>query len=284
MSNIKEFKPVGVITLIAIVVVASMLSLTGKPSIVSAMEIAEKSFQVVASLSPEDKAALKINTGLDQFTLEEAKQAEDLKALTYDEFIDNYPNLSDDIIVMFPADSNRNDALEHLTFLQYTRKSDGQVREIVLAINPEDDLPVFGYAESIHENGIFSTEFFGKYQLGSGAHEGRDYYSGYSIDSEKVNCEIMDNGQVECDSEVELHGIGSSKTINGETISDPLIQKVKCKILDNGQVLCDEEASANGIETKIEDSDLIFRGVTEEFQEPGGLPHVHSIEDMYEYK
>ena len=280
MSNIKKFTPVGIITLIAIVAVVSIISLTGKPSPVSAREIAEKSFQVVSNLSPENKVALKIKTGLDQFTLEEAKQANDLKALTYDEFIDNYPNLNNDINVMFPADSNKNGALENLTFLQYTQNFDSQVKQIILAINHEDDLPVFGYTESLYENGISIAEFFGKVQPGSGNHDDLEYGYGYSIDSEKVKCETLNNGQVECDGEVEVHEIGTGEAITGQVISDPLIQKVRCKILDDGKVLCDEESSTNGMEINIEDSNLIFRGVTEGFQEPGELTQIHSIKDV----
>lgn len=282
MFNTKKFTPFGVIALIAIVAVVGIISLTGNPSSVSAKEIAEKSFQVVANLSPEDKTALKIKTGLDQFTLEEAKQADDLKTLTYNELIDNYPQLNNNINVMFPADSKKNDVLEHLTFLQYTKKFDDQIKKIILAINSENDLPVFGYAENIHENGMFITEFFGKYQPGYGNNEGLEYGYNYSINNEKIKCETLDNGQIECDSEIEIHKIDYSKTINGEIVSDPLLQKVKCKILNNGQVFCDEESSTNVMEINIENNDLIFQGITEEFQEPNGSPHVHFIKDMME--
>ena len=267
----KKFAPVGATVLVAIVAVISIISLTGNPSPVSAREIAEKSFQVVANLSPEDKVNLKIKTGLDQFTLEEAKKAEDLKVLTYDEFINNYPQLDDDINIMFSSTSNKNGALENLTFLQYTKNSDSQVKQIVLAINTENDLPVFGYSESIYENGMFVAEFFGKYQPVSGKYDDLEYGYGYSVDSEKVECKTLDNGQIECDGEVEVHEISDDKTITDQIISDPLIQKVRCKILDDGKVLCDEEVSENGIEINIEDSGLIFRGVTEELQEPDDL-------------
>jgi len=284
MFNTKKFTPVGAIALIAIIAVVSIISLTGNPSPVSAKEIAEKSFQVVANLSPEDKTALKIKTGLDQFALEEAKQAEDLKVLTYDELTNNYPELNDDIntMVMFPADSNKNDVLKHLTFLQYTKKFDGQVKKIILAINTENDLPVFGYAESTHENGMFITEFFGKYQPGSVNNEGVEYGYDYSINNEKIKCETLDNGQVECDSEIEMHEISIDETVNGQNIPNLLIQKVKCKILEDGKVLCDEESSTNGMEIKIEDKGLILQEDAKDFQKPGELPQAYSIKDIAE--
>jgi len=126
----KQIVPVsGIIAIAAIIVVFSFIFKGAMPQ-VSAQEIAQKSYNTVASLSQEQQIELKQTMKIDaRDLLEEALNAKDLKVLTYDEFASQYP----------PVPPDPEGKLHTLMFLQFTR-SNGQT--IILGID-QNYLPVF---------------------------------------------------------------------------------------------------------------------------------------------
>ncbi len=126
----KRIVPVGgIIAIAALIVVFSFVFKSAIPA-VSAQGIAQKSYNKVASLSPEQQESLKRTTGrLDTYDLlEEALSAEDLKVLTYKEFARQCP---------VPPDPDGK--LHTLMFLQFTH-SNGLT--VILGID-QDYLPAF---------------------------------------------------------------------------------------------------------------------------------------------
>jgi len=126
----KRIVPVGgIIAITAIIVAFSFVFKSATPP-VSAKGIAQKSYNKVASLSPEQQESLKRTTGrLDTYDLlEEALSAEDLKVLTYEEFASQCP---------VPPDPDGK--LHTLMFLRFTH-SNGLI--VILGID-HHYMPVF---------------------------------------------------------------------------------------------------------------------------------------------
>lgn len=165
--------PVGAVALVAIIAVG-VISFTGQPSQASAQEIAKKTYQTVVNLPADQQAKVSGTLGFDSRTaLQEAMNAKDLKAFTYDEFAGSAP---------LPPDPDGK--LHTLKFLQYTN-ADGA--SVILGID-ENDLPVFGSVAygnptqgSSGEKG-FNTQFRGDKGDGQGL----------------VNC-TTENGVEKCD-------------------------------------------------------------------------------------
>ena len=127
----KQIVPVsGIIAIAAIIIVFSFVFKSATLP-VSAQEIAQKSYNKVTNLSPEQEEELNKTTGaLDaRDLLEEALSAEDLKVLTYDEFAGQYP----------PAPPDPEGKLHTLTFLKFTH-SNGMT--VILGID-QNFLPAF---------------------------------------------------------------------------------------------------------------------------------------------
>ncbi len=130
--------PVGALALVAIVAV-SVISLTGQPSQASAQEIAKKTYQTISNLPADQQARISGAVGFDSSTaLQEAMNAPDLKALSYDEFAGSGP---------IPPDPDGK--LHTLKFLQYTG-SQGQI--VTLGIDQKSNLPVFGSVKMQNAN------------------------------------------------------------------------------------------------------------------------------------
>jgi hypothetical protein len=155
----KQIVPVSGIIAIAATIVVLSFTFKGATPQASAQEIAQKSYKAVSSLTSEQQGALNKTTGaLDaRNLLEEALSAEDLKVLTYDEFVDQYPP---------PPDPDGK--LSTLKFLQFTH-SNGM--KVVLGID-QDNLPAFtssmfglvrgeGANPSGPEGGVFDVRFEG---------------------------------------------------------------------------------------------------------------------------
>jgi len=127
----KQIVPVsGIIAIATIIIVFSIVFKSATLS-VSAQELAQKSYNKVTSLSPEQQEAVKKTTGaLDaRDLLEEALSAEDLKVLSYDEFASQYP----------PVPPDPEGKLRTLMFLRFTH-SNGLT--VILGID-HNYLPVF---------------------------------------------------------------------------------------------------------------------------------------------
>ena len=125
---------------VAIVLILAFAPQNAKPAL--AAEVAQKSYQAVAALGPEQKGALvrKLQVGDLMEKLQRAQNAKDLKVLTYDQFISENP---------IPEVDNSPD-LHSLTFLQFT-DTDGTT--IVVGINLETQLPEFVLASSGNPHG-----------------------------------------------------------------------------------------------------------------------------------
>jgi hypothetical protein len=129
----KQIVPVGGIIAIAAIIVVFSFVFKGTTPQADAQQIAQKSYQAVSSLPPEQQEKLKHTIGIDaRDLLEEAQNAKDLKVLTYDEFASQYP----------PVPPDPEGKLHTLMFLQFT-SADGLT--IILGID-QDNLPVFATA------------------------------------------------------------------------------------------------------------------------------------------
>ncbi len=161
MSLLKKAVPVGgIVAIIAIIAVVSFIFKGATPQ-ASAQEIAQRSYNTVASLSAEEQEALKHTISIDaRDLLEEALGAKDLKMLTYDEFASQYP----------PVPPDPEGKLHTLMFLQFTH-SNGQT--VILGID-QDNLPAFCTAMifgPLRGGGANSPEG-GSFNVGSGPEMG----------------------------------------------------------------------------------------------------------------
>ncbi|HSW96348.1 MAG TPA: hypothetical protein VLF89_00830 [Candidatus Saccharimonadales bacterium] len=130
-----------------------------------AEEIAQKSYQAITSLSPKDQEALKLKVHMDPSELlQEAKNAKDLKSLTYDQFISQYPQVKLGFGTQDPNDSDieksdipetsSNVDLHNFKFLAFT---DTQGRNVILGID-ENNLPVFAFSQGKDGDTGFSVQ------------------------------------------------------------------------------------------------------------------------------
>lgn len=169
MKNIKWFVPAGAVVAIALLVAVGINFKGTTP--VSAQEIAQKSYQTVVNLPADQQEALKHTLGMDSRTiLQEALNAKDLKALTYDEFA-SQGNL--------PPDPDGK--LRTLKFLQFTR-TDGQ--NVILGID-ENNMPVFGSSRYANPNPP------------AGDSEEKGFNTQYRDENGLFNCTI-ENGVEKC--------------------------------------------------------------------------------------
>ena len=124
------------VVVVAVVAVAVLFSLNSTP-VNAAQQIADKSYQTVANLTPDQQAALNarmahINAEAGDMlkALQEAKNAKDLKVLTYDQLVSQDPQA-------IPPGENASD-MNNVKFLQFT---DPHGQKIVLGID-QYNLPV----------------------------------------------------------------------------------------------------------------------------------------------
>ena len=173
MFTLKKFMPAGAIALVAVIAVIGVASLTGKPSQASAQEIAKKSYQTVANLPAGEQAKVSASLGMDSRTaLQEAYDAKDLQALTYDEFVASGP---------VPLDGKDPGRLSTLKFLQYTNASE---QIVTLGIDPQTNLPVYVDVRIENANP-------------AGGSEEKGFQTSTRTDKGLVNCTI-ENGVENC--------------------------------------------------------------------------------------
>jgi hypothetical protein len=122
-----------------------------------AAEVAQKSYNAVVTLKPEQQAELrhKVMGGDPKELLEKAKQAKDLKVLTYDEFVTQQPSPP-------PGKSpdGKSPELQNLKFLQFT-DDDGST--VTLGVDPLTNLPSMILVMHMNPEGASKdTEFRGE--------------------------------------------------------------------------------------------------------------------------
>lgn len=136
---LKKVLPISAVAIITLVVV--LINFSPKNSTpASAKEVAQKSYQAVVNLSPEQKDALgQAGDGWDKI-LKEAIDAPDLKLISYDEFMNQEDYNGSQMLITSGKDrsDDQGNGLEDLQFLQYTN-SDGVLMSI--GIDPETNLP-----------------------------------------------------------------------------------------------------------------------------------------------
>jgi hypothetical protein len=129
-----SFKRLALSGLAVAVLVVGIFVLTNAGSGSStayAKGLAQKSYQLVSSWTPQQQQAAKRTFGLDAPTLlQEALGANDLKVLTYDEVVSQSPN------AVPPATDDPD--LRNLRFLQFTQNG----TKVVVGID-QTNLPVF---------------------------------------------------------------------------------------------------------------------------------------------
>jgi hypothetical protein len=144
MSLLKKAVPVGGIVAIAAIIVVFSFIFKGTTPQADAQQIAQKSYQAVSSLTPEQQGKLKHSIGIGFGTgigygtpidvrdlLQEAQNAKDLEVLTYEEFASQCP---------VPPDPEGK--LRNLKFLQFTN-ADGL--KVILGLD-QNNLPAFTLA------------------------------------------------------------------------------------------------------------------------------------------
>jgi hypothetical protein len=128
MSKMKKFLPAGVVA--TIILAAVIVNVSGSLSSASAKGLAKKSYQIVSALPAERQADLRRMFGDDVFdNLQDAGKAEDLKLLTFDEYVKERK---------LPAESA--DTLRNMQFLQY-EEADG--REVTIGVDKDNSLVGF---------------------------------------------------------------------------------------------------------------------------------------------
>jgi hypothetical protein len=182
-TRVKKVVPVG--TLVAVLAIAGIVSFTGPPSQVSAQDIAQKSYERVVSLPADQQAKVSAKLRLDSRTiLQEAYNAKDLKALTYEEYVSSGP---------VPPDPEGK--LHTLQFLQFT-KPDGAT--VTLGIDPKTNLPVFSEEKIVNPS---STGAPGEERLDiePGAEvSGQGSFSTHSGDGKRLVMCTVEKGVEKC--------------------------------------------------------------------------------------
>ena len=129
--NLKRLALSGLAAAVLVVGAFVFTNVGSDSSTAYAKGIAQESYQLVSSWTPEQQQAAKQTFGIDARTiLQEALNANDLKVLTYDELVSQSPNA-------VPPATAEND-LRNLKFLQFTK--DGA--KVVVGID-QTNLPVF---------------------------------------------------------------------------------------------------------------------------------------------
>jgi len=135
----KKIIPVSAVAIIVLVVALFNFGLkTTTP--VSAKEVAQKSYQAVINLSPEQKESLgEVSDGWAEI-LKEAINAPDLKLLSYDDFIGQEDYSGSQILITSNKSrlDNQGIGMEDMQFLQYITKK-GDLMSI--GIDQETKLP-----------------------------------------------------------------------------------------------------------------------------------------------
>jgi hypothetical protein len=129
--NLTRLALSGLAVAVLVAGVVAVTTIGSGNSTAYAKEIAQKSYQLVSSWTPEQQRAAQQTFGIDPRTLlEEALTANDLKVLTYDDLV----RQSADAVPPAPDGTD----LRNLTFLQFTQ--DGAT--VVVGID-QTNLPVF---------------------------------------------------------------------------------------------------------------------------------------------
>ncbi len=125
------------VCIMALVLVYGMVVMPSSTNTAYAAELAQKSSQAVSRLAPEQQGELKnkLQVGDPRELLERAKNAKDLKVLTYDELAAQYPGL-----FAPPPSEGKAPDLRGMKFLRFT-DADGST--VVLGIDANNDLPAF---------------------------------------------------------------------------------------------------------------------------------------------
>ena len=142
-NRISMFKKIIPVSAVAIIVLAVVVFNVGPNTTtsVSAKEVAQKSYQAVINLSPEQKELLGEVSDAWVKILEEAINAPDLKLLSYDDFIDQEDYTGSQMLITLNKSSLDNQGiggLEDMQFLQYTTR-EGDL--MLIGIDSETKLP-----------------------------------------------------------------------------------------------------------------------------------------------
>jgi hypothetical protein len=169
-----------------VILSASFVLLPKNAKMAYAEEVAQKSYQAVASLNPKDQEALKQKVHMDPTELlQEAKNAKDLKSLSYDQFASQYPQIKMGFSTQGPKDGNSvppeisgtPDTMDmhNFKFLAFT---DTQGRNVILGID-QNNLPVFAFSQGKDGDTGFSVQektngsnkaMFGSVRIENGEH------------------------------------------------------------------------------------------------------------------
>jgi len=135
-----------VLVLAVAVVSLSFMGLKGVPQ-AEAKQIAQNSYNAVASLSTEQLESLKKQVGTmsdPAGLLEEAKNASDLTTLTYDQLIAEDPNIADLGTISISSSNTTGGSitasLKNAKILKFTNK---EGNEVLVAISSASNLPIF---------------------------------------------------------------------------------------------------------------------------------------------
>lgn len=146
-----KFISVGIAISAMTVVLIIVIGLMSKNTTTAyAEQLAQKSFQAVSNLTPGQLQALKQKLPIDPSELlQEAKNAKDLKTLTYDQFVSQYPHIKmglhtgggNAMYGPIPSDLGTPETIDmhNFKFLQFT---DSKGNNVVLGID-KGNLPVF---------------------------------------------------------------------------------------------------------------------------------------------
>ncbi len=168
----RTFVAAGIaLSIAAIALVFGVLFMPSSTNTAYAAEIAQKSYQAVDALPPEQQGEVgkKLQVSDPRELLQKAKNAKDLKTLTYDQFASKYPLPPDD----------KND-LQRLTFLQFT-DTDGM--QFVLGIDPNTNLPTFVLAGSGNPGGSLKQGPVIRKDNSGSADDGSKHFSFQSAES-----------------------------------------------------------------------------------------------------
>jgi hypothetical protein len=163
----RTFVAVGIaLSIAAIALVFGVRFMPASTNTAYAAEIAEKSYQAVSALPPAQQGEVgkKLQVSDPRELLQKAKNAKDLKALTYDQIASQQPLLADE-----------NNDLRRLTFLQFT---DADGTQFVLGIDPNTNLPTFVVVGSGNPGGALQKGPVIQKKDGSGsADDGSKHFS-----------------------------------------------------------------------------------------------------------
>ncbi|HWY78835.1 MAG TPA: hypothetical protein VNW29_00600 [Candidatus Sulfotelmatobacter sp.] len=215
----------GIAFTVVAVIFVSINALLPKNTTAYAEQLAQQSYQKVVNLTPGQLDILKQKVHMDPSELlQEAKNAKDLKALTYDQFVNEYPMIkmgystqsSNATLGALPPHPDTEILDMHsLKFLAFT---DANGQKVVVGID-QNNFPVFAF--STGKNGEMNMTVHDQGGNGGNAFFGTMKYNSAKPQESGISSSDAKNGPMRVQIQMNDGGKTQTITVNGKNYAVP---------------------------------------------------------------